>query len=211
LRDTYQDSKQLLLVIDPQVTVLLEFELARVDLGFSLFEDKPEMQSADGSETVAKVRRDCVAFLSHRWVNEPSLLEHFRLLKLFRGHFAVLSMKLELLPLNPRGQVGSDAFEEHFTNVRKTKQEGPSRLVPHTPVQAHVEVNIKVHTLEWHVAFDELDVGISHSLGEGVVVHDGADSPDDFPLVSSVWDVADLDFHEVEKERERSKKCGRYR
>ena len=98
-----------------------------------------------------------------------------------------------------------------MTDFLLAEQEDPSRLVPQTPVFAHVQVNIEVHTFEWHVAFDELDVFVSHGIDEEWAVDDGADSSDDFPLVRSIWDVADLDFHlaMVGKERERSEKCGR--
>lgn len=76
--DSHQNSKHLLVVIDPQLSVLLDFELTRKDFGPSLLQDKPEVEGAHGSEPVAKVSRDLVAFLLHPWVNEPSLLEYAR-------------------------------------------------------------------------------------------------------------------------------------
>lgn len=168
------------------------------------------MQGAHGSETVAKVKRGRFAFLLHRRVDEPSLLEDGRPNGLILGQIPILPMKLELLPLHPRGQIGSGTFKKQVTNLLRTQQEGPSRLVPHAPVLAHVKLDIKVHAVEWHVAFDELNVFFSHVLDEGLMVHDGADSPDDFPLVCRVRDVTDLDLHdEVGKGRERKKKCGR--
>ena len=67
-------------------------------------------------------------------------------------------------------------------------------------------MNIEVHTLERHFAIDECDTASSYVLDKGRVMHDGADSPDDLPLVRGIGDVADLDFHEVEGEGERKKK-----
>ena len=126
----------------------------------------------------------------------------------------VLPIKLDLLSLHPCGEIGRNTSKEPLTDDPMTQQEGPSCLVPHTPVLAHVEINIKVHALEWHVASDELYVGIiSNFLDKGLMVHDVADSPDDFPLIRCVWDVADLDFHGAEgervKEKEKRGKCGR--
>jgi len=203
---THYNPEQFLFVLDPQLTILSVLELARKDLGFPLLGDKPNMQGADSSETVAKVGRGRVTFLLHLWVNEPSLLEHKRSIDTVLSHSPSLPMKLELLPLYSHRQISSRTLEESITDFPKTQQEGPSRLVPDTPVLAHVEINIKVHTIKWHVAFDEFDIGLSQFLDEGGVVYDRADSPDDFPLVRCVWDVADLDFHEVEEEREREAK-----
>lgn len=172
------------------------------------------MQSAHGSKTIAKVIRDLVALLLHRRVNEPSLFEQIchlldPLPVLARNPSPRLHMKLDLLSLYPRGEIGRDTIEEQFSNSPMTQQESRSRLVPHTSVLAHVEINIEVHTLEWHVAFNELDAIVSHLLDEGLVVHDGTDSPNDFPFVRCVRDVADLDLHEVGDEREGKRKCGR--
>lgn len=86
-----------------------------------------------------------------------------------------------------------------------TEEEDPSRLVPQTPVFAHVEFDIEVHTFERHIAFNELNVFVSHGIDEGLAVDNGANSPDNLPLVGRVWDVADLDFHLVMVEREREK------
>lgn len=84
------------------MTVLLEFELGREDLGPPIFHDKPEMQGTHSCITVAKVARDSLTFLLHPWINEPGLLEHVHFLDRVHRHLPCFPMKLELLSLYPR-------------------------------------------------------------------------------------------------------------
>lgn len=155
------------------------------------------MQGAHGRETVTEVKRDRRTFLLYLWVHEPGLFEHVYLLNRFLRHFLEFPVELELLSLHPRRQIRRNTFKEQVPDLPLAEHEGPSRFVPQTPVLAHVELDVKVHTLEWRVAFAKLDVFIPHSGDEEWAMHDFADSPDDFPLVCCIWYVADLYFHRV--------------
>ena len=161
------------------------------------------MQGSHGRITVTKVKRGRLAFLLHPWIDEPGLFEHVHFLDRVHRHIPCFPVKLELLSSYPHRHIGGDMLKEQATDFLFREEESPSRLVPQTPVFAHVELNIEVHTFEWYVAFDELDIFVLHCVDKGVAMNDRADSPDDLPPVRLLWDVAYLDFHWVVVERVR--------